>query len=130
MAIFTIERPGQLVYFPDSNARVFARSPSGIFYTAYLRWVAGLISVVISRSTDGQVWTIDSELTDPGGSYDYPSLAVDSNNGLHLTAHHIGTGTVYTSKPSGGVWGAEQLIFASWGAAALAIDRNNNIHFV
>ncbi|MBU0671684.1 MAG: hypothetical protein KJ732_01505 [Candidatus Margulisbacteria bacterium] len=67
-----------------------------------------------------------SEIHDSGASGQYSSIAVDSNNKVHIV-HSASTSLLYTTNVSGS-WVTTTIVSVGIGDAAMAIDGSNGLH--
>ena len=100
----------------------------------FLIWVVGFFMMI--QPIWAQTWIATERLTwSPGNSY-YPSVAVDSNNHIHVVWEDYSSGfaeVYYKRSTNGGVtWSQKRLTWTSGGswAPAIAADSNNHIHVV
>ncbi len=141
MPSYTVKDTG----FADSLAynfhRKLARKSNGDLWVAYFRSDGTTFQIYVSYSTnEGVDWT-EEQITNQSGSdhQAYPSLAVDSNDDLHLIWYGTGWGSnsgydnlQYRKRTSEG-WQDQEAITdknAPQADAAIAVDSNNHVHVI
>ncbi len=122
---------------PDATAfttqRKLVRFSNGTLALAYVIQVNGTNRVQVAESADGTTW---SSLNPPSlqtPSADRPSLAVDSQDALHLawTANGSGDRQVWYASYADGVWSAAQQISETVGYSgfpSIAVDSQDRVH--
>jgi hypothetical protein len=122
------------------------RTSDGTLYAVYFKQLSGYYQIYVAKSTDnGATWTGETRISTYSGmeSYHqyYPSIAVDSNNYLHVVWYGMATG--YTSYYQ--IWYAKYT--TSWQTPvristysgmesynqsypSIAVDSNNYLHVV
>ena len=96
----------------------------------------GNLEIFYKRSTDGGTTWATKRLTYNFGDSYLPSMAVDSNNNLHVLWGDETTGDselYYKKSTDGGTtWITKRLTYnsGSSSAPAVAVDSNNHIHVV
>jgi len=139
MAEYTIATGG---YYGNStsktNNRDIAIDSDGNLHCVYVKSVDTFNQIFHAKSTDnGENWT-ETQLS--SGSYypTHPSLAIDSNDNLHVVWEGQWTNSttyyqIYYTKFSSGSWSTQAAITSgnySNGSPAIAIDSSDNIHVV
>jgi len=126
--------------------RKIVRTSNGTLYVVYRKQLSGYYQIYVAKSTDnGATWTDETRISTYTGmeSYDQydPSIAVDSNNYLHVVWHGCATG--YTSYYQ--IWYVKYT--TSWSTPvristytsmesyhqyypSIAVDSNNYLHVV
>ncbi|GAI62694.1 unnamed protein product, partial [marine sediment metagenome] len=84
-----------------SNSRKLVRLSDGTLYAVYHKQLAGKYQIYVKKSTDnGASWIDETRISTYSGMADYhqqyPSIAVDSSNYLHVVWHGMATG--YTTR--------------------------------
>lgn len=139
MAEYTIGTGG---YYGNStsktNNRDIAMDSSGNLHCVYVKVVNTYNQIFYAKSTDGgQNWT-ETQLSSGNYYPVHPSLAIDSNDNLHVVWEGQWTDSttyyqIYYCKFSSGSWSTQAAITSGSydnGSPAIAIDSNNNLHVV
>jgi hypothetical protein len=135
------------VYVTSGNSQQYlVRTSTGVLYCLYFRISAGNYAVFVKSSADdGSTWaneTLISSLSSMSGySNDFNSMAVDSNNNLHVVwegesssySHY----QIWYSRYNGTAWSTPIVLSTYAGmntstqnSPAIAVDSNNNLHVV
>ncbi len=120
-----------------SPARHLARASDGALWCCYAGPQLGQMQVFVSYSIDNGVsWTEEQVTADALNDHEYPSIAIDSADNIHLAwqGGRIGPGwEIYYRQRSAGVWGAVENVTAIGtvqNAPSIAVDSADNIHLV
>lgn len=138
MATYLIKSPASLNSGGWAYMRSLARDSNGRLWCCYWRVEAGAFAIFAAYSDDnGVTWNEEAVSAKPGSSQHDPSLAVDSNDDVHVVWYGLGYGTyparqqiVYRRRISG-VWQAvEQItdVDETQYGGAIAVDSNDDIH--
>ena len=121
-----------------SIGRKLARTADGLLHAVYIRSDGTHDQVYYSYSSnDGQSW-VEEQITTASRNHDYPVIATDANNSIHLAWVHCqepaGFGKTcivqYRLKTSAGWQPVEDVLTGYLHAPAMAIDSQNNVHLV
>jgi len=122
-----------------SNQRKLARTSDGILWCVYLRWDGSHYQVYAAYSADdGETWT-EEQVTNASDNQYCPSIAIDSNDDIHVVWSGYGWGTntnyrniQYRKRTSSG-WQTQESVTDKnrnqWNPS-IAIDSNDNVHVV
>jgi len=122
-----------------SFQRKLARTSDGTLWCVYHRSDGTYNQIYASYSTDGgETWT-EEQVTNATDHQYYPSVAIDSQNTIHVVWHGLGWGTnstygniQYRKRTSSG-WQPIEAVTdknADQYVPSIAIDSNDNIHVV
>jgi 6-phosphogluconolactonase (cycloisomerase 2 family) len=128
-----------------NNGRKLVRTSDGNLHTVYYRSSGGKKNIFYAKSTDnGENWTETAITTSTSYDQYCPSIAVDSNDYLHVVWYgpHSASGGAnqirYSMSINGGsTWNAPTNITTSMGGTyydqsspSIAVDSNNYLHVV
>lgn len=123
---------GYVGAWSPSNRRL-VRESSGRIWTAYEKQVSSIFQVFVAYSDDnGETWE-EEQVTSGSNNIRKPSLAIDSNNELHLLWANIDLKIIYYQKRTDS-WQASEFLSTYMqpyqGENAIAIDSNDDVHAV
>jgi len=122
----------------SSRYPAIAIDPNNNLHVVWHDNIPGNYEIYYKKSTDGgSTWGATKRLTMNSGDSNYPGIAIDSNNNIHVVWDDLTPGNyeIYykRSTDGGSTWGGSQRITwnsGSSGITAIAIDSNNNLHMV
>jgi hypothetical protein len=117
-----------------SLSPAIAIDSSNNLHVIWFDWTPGQTEIYYSKSTDGgSTWT-SKRLTYNPGSSTHPTIAVDSNDNIHIVWDDStpGTGEIYHKKSTNGgtTWTTKRMTYNSGGSyyPSIAVDSNDNLH--
>ena len=133
-SVWTTKR---LTYNPsDSFKPSLAVDSANHIYMVWYNDPLGYTEIYLKRSTDGgSTWTT-KRLTWTSGDSANPTIAVDSNNYIHVVWYDVSSGNleIYYKKSTdgGSSWTTKRLTWNSGGSFSptIAADANNHLHVV
>jgi hypothetical protein len=125
----------RLTYSADNSLRPTIAIDSGNnIHVAYYDSTPGEYQIFYKRSTDGGAnWTTKRLTYNTGDSW-YPTIAVDSDNHIHITwsDYTPGDGEIYYKKSTdgGATWTTKRLTYSDHYSLSptIAVDSNSYIH--
>ena len=121
----------------DSQKPAIAADSNDHMHLVLYDDTSGNDEIYYKKSTDGgESWPGIKRLTRNSGSSEYPAIAVDTNNHIHVVWQddtHGNYEVYYKKSTNGGVtWTSKRLTWNSGDSyrPSIAIDTNNHIHLV
>ena len=139
MPFYVVKTPNAFSGTAFSPSRKLARTSTGVLWCCYAGpWVVpGVMQIFVSYSVDGGVTWVEEQITTAAvRRQDYPSIAIDSADNVHLVWRDYALATtsdIFYRRRTAGGWDAIEQVTATapgdWQSApSLAIDSADNIH--
>ncbi|MFC1926656.1 hypothetical protein ACFLWV_02770 [Chloroflexota bacterium] len=118
----------------ESRAPAIAVDSRGTVHLAWHDYGSGNYEIMYTSLPEGGSWTTPHNISSNSGSSGVASLAIDSNDKIHLVWNDSSSGTweiLYATKPVDGAWTKAINVSSTEGDSAvpvIAIDVEGNVH--
>jgi TolB protein len=116
---------------PSWDSEDMTIGPNGAFHLAEAIWLDDHYEIFYQQMRADGTWLLDERIYVAQASLSCCSIAVDSNNIVHLVWNVEGLGILYSWRELSGVWSQPEMIYSLFGSPQdMLVDQNDNLHIL